>query len=167
MSKIFFKKLKKVPSPSTPTAEIQRETRKGKGNLSCCAWHPTDPLGKDCQQSGVWGNPPTAHLLPFHLRLRPQAESLTSSLWIPPEQVQGPCQEAPGPGLIHNTARDQGYSSCQGSDQARQWCKWPATELLMATMNWVKDSQPPAYKRFPLRICTLNLSIWILTPVLF
>lgn len=59
-------------------------------------------------------------MLSFRLGLTPQADTLTSSLWIPSEQVQGPRQEALGPGLIHNTARDQGHYSRQGSDQECQ-----------------------------------------------
>lgn len=50
----------------------------------------------------------------------PQADTLTSSLWIPSEQVQGLREEALGPGLVHNTARDQGHHPCQGSDQECQ-----------------------------------------------
>lgn len=49
-----------------------------------------------------------------------QPDTLTSSLWISSEQVQGPREEALGPGLVYNTARDPGYHSRQGSDQARQ-----------------------------------------------
>lgn len=57
---------------------------------------------------------------------RPQAHTLTGPLWVPAEQVQGLRQEALGPGLVHNTARDQGHHPCQGSDQARQRRKCPA-----------------------------------------
>lgn len=52
-----------------------------------------------------------------------QPVTLTSSVWIPSEQVQGLREEALGPGLIYNTARDAGHSSRQGSDQACQRCK--------------------------------------------
>lgn len=56
----------------------------------------------------------------FHLGLMSQENVLISSLWIPSEQVQGIREEALGPGLIHNTARDPGHCSRQGSDQECQ-----------------------------------------------
>lgn len=94
---------------------------------SCCAVPDTPQilLAKTVSNlvSEVTPQRPDA-LLPFGADAQP--DPLTSSLWVSAEQVQAPCEEALGPGLVHDTARDPGYHPRQGSDQARQWRKWPA-----------------------------------------